>query len=156
MSNLRLLEHRLPVAVSRYEWHPYALDDGFTYDWWHRVWDLGRRYSLWSVVAGKVEVARIELDQEVSYDHYAGVPSLGEHVLEVDFFEVSATLRGQGLGQAALELVAERNPGRRLVAFSEEADDFWAGLGWTRYDHPDGFPSYRPFFVAPEGWPRAD
>jgi GNAT superfamily N-acetyltransferase len=153
VSDLELFEHRLPAGVSRYEWQPYARDAGFTYEWWHRLWDLGHRYSLWSVVDGDVEIARIELDQEVHYDHYNGVPHLGPNVLEVDFFEVSAALRRQGLGRAALELVAERNPGRRLVAFSEEADAFWAGLGWTRYDHPDGFPSYRPFFVASEGWP---
>jgi GNAT superfamily N-acetyltransferase len=153
VSDLELFEHRLPAGVSRYEWQPYARDAGFTYEWWHRLWDLGHRYSLWSVVDGDVEVARIALDQEVHYDHYNGVPHLGPNVLEVNFFEVSAALRRQGLGRAALELVAERNPGRRLVAFSEEADAFWAGLGWTRYDHPDGFPWYRPFFVAPEGWP---
>lgn len=153
VSDLELIEHRLPAGVSRYQWQPYVRDDGFTYDWWHRMWDLGRRYSLWSVLEDGVEVARIELDQEVHYDHYNGVPYLGPNVLEVDFFEVLSAVRGQGVGRAALELVAECNPGRRLVAFSEESDGFWAGLGWGRYDHPDGFPSYRPFFVAPEGWP---
>jgi GNAT superfamily N-acetyltransferase len=153
VSALKLIEHRPPAGVSRYEWQPYVRHAGFTYAWWHRLWDLGHRYSLWSVVDGDVEIARIELDQEVHYDHYNGVPYLERDVLEVDFFEVSAPLRGQGLGRAVLELVAERNPGSRLVAFSEEADGFWAGLGWARYDHPDGFPSYRPFFVAPDDWP---
>ena len=153
MSEIILLEHRRPAGVGRYEWQPYAEDDNFTRHWWHRPWDLGNRYSLWSVRQDDIEVARIELDQEVSYDHYKGVPNLGSQVLEIDFFEVSSAERGQGLGCSALQLVAERFPGRRLVAFSEGADRFWSGLGWTRYDHPRGFPAYRPFFVAPDGWP---
>jgi hypothetical protein len=32
---------------------------------------------------------------------------------------------------------------------SEEADDFWASLGWDRYDHREGPTRYRPLFVAP-------
>jgi hypothetical protein len=80
VSDLELFEHRLPAGVSLYEWQPYARDAGFTYEWWHRLWNLGHRYSLWSVVDGDVEVARIELDQEVHYDHYTGVPHLGPKV----------------------------------------------------------------------------
>lgn len=144
---------RLPAGVSRYEWQPYARDAGFTYEWWHRLWDLGHRYSLWSVVDGDVEIARIELDQEVHYDHYNGVPHLGPNVLEVDFFEVSAALRRQGLGRAALELVAERN---RVGRWSRSARKrtrsglAWAGPGTTI---PTGSRRTGPFFVASEGWP---
>ena len=46
VSDLKLVEHRLPTAVSRYEWQPNVRDDGFTYHWWHRMWDLGGRYTL--------------------------------------------------------------------------------------------------------------
>jgi GNAT superfamily N-acetyltransferase len=152
MTVLKLVEHRRPAALSRYEWRPYVEDSTFTHTWWHRQWDLGDRYSLWSVLEDKGEVARIELDEDVYYDHYDGVPPLGPAVLEVDLFEVSSSARLRGIGRAALQLVAEQHPGRRLVAFSEEADAFWAGLGWIKYDHPEGFPSYRPLFVAPDGW----
>jgi GNAT superfamily N-acetyltransferase len=156
MSVFDLVEHHPPLGMSRYQWEPYVTDAGFRVDWWHRPWDLGDRYSLWSLFDDGVEVARIELDEQVYYDHYDGDPPLGPAVLEVDFFEVSVLARGRGVGRAALEMIAEQHQGRRLVAFSEEADGFWARVGWTRYDHPDGFPLYRPLFVAPEGWPALD
>jgi hypothetical protein len=41
------------------------------------------------------------------------------------------------------------HPCRRLVAFSEEADEFWSSLCWDRFDHPDGPTFYRPLFVQP-------
>ncbi len=154
MAKIVLTQHRRPAGLERYAWQPFANDDNFTDHWWHRLWDLGSRYSLWSAWLEDAEVARVELDQEVAYDHYERVPDLGPDVLEIDFFEVSARCRGQGLGRLVVELIADRFPGRRLVAFSEEADGFWSGLGWTRYDHPRGFPAYRPFFVAPDGWPQ--
>ena len=153
MNDMALVELQRPAGVGRYEWQPYLRDNSFTYGWWHRLWDLSGRYSLWSARLDGVEVARVELDDEVSYDHYTRVPALGPSVLEVDFFEVSSTMRCRGIGRQVLRGLARRFPDRRLVAFSEEADDFWSGLGWTRYDHPEGFPAYRPFFVAPVGWP---
>lgn len=152
MIDLELVQHHRPAGVSRYEWQPFVRDDGFTYDWWHRMWDFDARYSLWSVYRDGVEVARVELDDEVHYDHYSGVPDLGRGVLEIDFFEVSSPVRRSQVGRKAVELVARTFPDRRLVAFSEEADAFWAGLGWDRYDHPMGAQFYRPFFVAPQRW----
>jgi hypothetical protein len=151
LSVMEIFEHRRPAGVGRYEWQPYAEDANFTHHWWHQAGELGSRYSLWSASRRGLEVARIKLDQEVSYDHYERVPDLGPRVLEIDLFEVSSAVRGQRIGRSVIHLVAEFFPERRLVAFSEQADGFWSGLGWTRYDHPDGFPAYRPLFVAPEG-----
>lgn len=148
MADLELIEHRRPPGSGRYEWQPYADDANFNRGWWHIEWDLEDRYSLWSVRQGGLEVARLQLDQEVYYDHYAEVPGLGPQVLEIDFIEVSAAFRGSGLGRRVLHLVAEHFPTRRLLAFSELADGFWAGQSWARYDHPQGFPAYRPLFVA--------
>jgi hypothetical protein len=34
------------------------------------------------------------------------------------------------------------------VVFSEEADGFWASLGWERYDYPEE-PGYRALFIQP-------
>jgi hypothetical protein len=48
-----------------------------------------------------------------------------------------------------MQALGTRHPERRLLAFSEEADDFWASLGWTRYDHPEGPRSYRLLFMQP-------
>lgn len=153
MHKIELIEHKRPSGVGLYEWQPYADDGTFTHHWWHRLWDISDRRSLWSANQNGHEVARINLDQEVSYEHYDRVPDLGPNVLEIDFFEVSSAVRKKGVGRSVLQLIAERFPDKRLVAFSEEADAFWSGLDWSRYDHPYGFPAYRPFFVAPEGWP---
>lgn len=150
--DLELVEHRRPPDVGRYEWQPYAEDGAFNHSWWARLWSLDDRYSLWSVLQGDVEVARIQLDEEVQYDHYADVPDLGSEVMEVDFFEVSGQFRRAGLGSRSMDLVSQHFRNRRLLAFSEEADGFWATLGWSRYDHREGFPAYRPLFVAPRGW----
>lgn len=148
-----LVEHRRPQGVDEFHWEPYSQNINFNEDWWHRTRDLGVRYSLWSIFSGHVEVARLELDKEVGYDHYAEVPDLGNEVLEIDFLVVAGPFRGKGVGRQSVNLVARRFAGRRLVAFSEEADGFWASLGWTRYDHPEGYLMYRPLFVAPLGWP---
>lgn len=156
MNDLELHQHRRPADVTRYAWDPYPHDTHFTRDWWHRTWDLGTRYSLWSVHRAGEEVARLELDTEVYYDHYTGVPELGPGILEIDFFEVSSRARGQGVGTATVDLLAQHFPERRLLAFSEEADRFWQSLGWARYDHPDGPSFYRPLFVAPRGWRAPD
>lgn len=40
-------------------------------------------------------------------------------------------------------------PDRRFLALSEDADDFWASLGWIRYDYNDGPFQYQPLFIAP-------
>lgn len=154
MTDLELVEHHRPLNSSVHVWQPYPDSANFTERWWRREWDLGDRYSLWSVNRDGVEVARLELDQDVYYDHYDGVPDLGPQVLEVDFFEVAASLRGSGVGRDSIHLLAHHFPTRRLLAFSEQADDFWASLGWSRYDHPRGFPAYRPLFVAPSVWPQ--
>jgi ribosomal protein S18 acetylase RimI-like enzyme len=82
-------------------------------------------------------VARVELDSAVHVDHYEAAPHLGPTALEIQFIEVSSRFRRSGIGTEVVRELAARNPGRRLVAFSE-ADEFWASLGWYRYDHPEG------------------
>lgn len=156
MNDLELHQHRRPAGTTRYEWDPYPRDTHFTDSWWHRLWELGTRYSLWSAHRAGQEVARLELDTEVYYDHYTGVPELGPGILEIDFFEVSSRVRGEGVGSSVVRLVAQRFPESRLLAFSEEADGFWSSLEWARYDHPAGPSSYRPLFVAPRGWRGID
>jgi len=45
--------------------------------------------------------------------------------------------------------LVESYPNRRFLALSEDADEFWATLGWNRYDYHDGPHQYRPLFIAP-------
>ncbi|WP_269077567.1 hypothetical protein [Corynebacterium resistens] len=35
-----------------------------------------------------------------------------------------------------------------MIAFSEGADEFWAGIGWHYYPRKDGDPHYRKLFVS--------
>jgi ribosomal protein S18 acetylase RimI-like enzyme len=95
------------------------------------------------------EVARVELYDHVETSHYIGAPSLGAEALEIQFIEVATDCRRQGVATDVVRRLMAAHPDRRLVAFSEEADEFWVSLGWDRYDHPDGPRLYRPLFVQP-------
>jgi GNAT superfamily N-acetyltransferase len=136
-------------------WFPFEFDEaaeGFTPEWWHH----GPVYpesdsTFFRVLNDSKEVARVELDDEVGIEHYAGVPALGPIALEIQFIEVHIEHRGRGIGRAVVDQLADLHPGRRLVAFSEDADDFWSSLGWRRYLHADPrqAPHYRPLFIQP-------
>ena len=64
------------------------------------------------------------------------------------FIEVAIAARGRGGGTRVVRGLAERHPGRRLLAYSEGADGFWASLGWERFDHPEGRPEFhRALFI---------
>ncbi|NHP16269.1 hypothetical protein G8767_22170 [Rhodococcus sp. IC4_135] len=91
----------------------------------------------------------MQLDNSVSFGHYENTPSLGEKALEIQFIEVASPYRRKGIATEVVLAVAEIQPDRTLVAFSEDADEFWASLGWSRYDHSEGARSYRPLFIAP-------
>lgn len=125
--------------------------DGFTQQWWdhHSRYFLDNRVFLEAIHDGGV-VARVELDQKVDPGHYVGAPPLGDYLLEIQFIEVHAAHRLRGLGTAVVEALARDYPSRRLVAFSEGADGFWASLGWTRHLHRsdrEPSPRYRPLYV---------
>ena len=78
------------------------------------------------------EIARIELNPSFSIDHYANVPASGPDVVEISFFEVHDRHRYRGIGTMAIGLMQALFPHRRFVAFSEDADGFWASLGWSQ------------------------
>lgn len=132
----------------RYTWQPFADNPSFTRHWWHRLPPLiAQSWYLRFDDPSGVEVARVELDDEVSFAHYEGTPDLGREALEIQFFEVSARHRRRGVGTSVIEHLTMAHSSRRLVAFSEDADPFWASLGWERHDHQDR--GYRPLFIAP-------
>ncbi|MDY6869255.1 MAG: hypothetical protein SV966_01310 [Actinomycetota bacterium] len=78
-------------------------------------------------------MARIKLGERIQIDHYAGVPDVGTEGLEIEFFEVAIEARGKGVGTLVIQLLARRHPDRRLLAYSERADAFWASLGWSSF-----------------------
>jgi hypothetical protein len=94
------------------------------------------------------EVGRVQLEEKVGLVHYGVDPYLESNALKIQLIEVSSTCRGQDIGTAIVRELETRNPDRTLVAFSMNTDDFWASLGWQRYDHPaESLPRSSPLFV---------
>ncbi|BCJ65069.1 GNAT family N-acetyltransferase [Polymorphospora rubra] len=147
--DLILIEKRRQPSDDREFWFLFEYSNEFNSDWWNSH-DL--RVGAWAFLEirdGDIEVARIHLRAEVPIGHYAGTPQLGAAALGIQFIEVAESRRGQGIGTKAVQMLVERYPGRRLVAFSE-ADRFWASLGWRRYDHSDGADRFQAVFIQPE------
>lgn len=137
-----------PAPDDQVIWFPFADDNDFSPSWWdYRSIDGDKSYTLLEVRQGGVEVARIELDPGVVIDHYLGTSELGNSALEIELIEVAESQRRRGVGTRIIRALVSRYPERRLLAFSEEVDDFWASLGWTRYDHPEGPRFNRPLFI---------
>lgn len=102
------------------------------------------------VEGGDIEVARFELDDDVWLENYLGVPPLRAPALEIQFVEVHSAHQRRGVRRQPVELLRYRYTDRVLVAFSEEADEFWEALGWSRHIHKDDdgiAPPSRPLYV---------
>lgn len=152
--NLELVEIGRPQGERL--WFPFTHEEaglGFTRQWWYGnpVYP-GSQSTFLRVMHKDMEVARVHLDDEVDFGHYAGVPRLGAAALDIQFIEVRDAHRLRGIGRTAIQLLQSRYPDRRLVAFSEGADGFWSSLGWSRHVHadPDWAQHYRPLFIQPE------
>jgi ribosomal protein S18 acetylase RimI-like enzyme len=144
-----LVDHHRGSA-DKYSWMP-------PFDWSmayknERWWDEVRYYvdDPWfvQVVENGVEVARVEFDDpgDINPD-YTGVPTIGPERLEIQFIEVATAARGRKIGTQVVQMLAERHRDRRLFAYSQDADRFWARLSWDRFDHPDG--DWRALFIQP-------
>ncbi|MFD9804709.1 GNAT family N-acetyltransferase [Streptomyces sp. NPDC059071] len=128
-------------GASRYSWIP-PFDHTVAYENEH-WWDTTSRHNEqpWyvQVLKGGAEVARVELDDPGGVNpEYAGLPTMGQDRLEIQFIEVAAGARGRGVGTEVVRALEDRHSDRRLFAYSEEADRFWASLEWERFDHPGG------------------
>lgn len=146
---LDLVDHHRGSADT-YSWMP-------PFDWSmayvnERWWDEVRYYvdDPWfvQVVEKGAEVARVEFDDpgDINPD-YTGVPMIGPERLEIQFIEVTTAARGRNIGTQLVHMLAERHRERRLFAYSQDADRFWARLGWQRFDHPEG--DWRALFIQP-------
>lgn len=133
--------------ADRYTWLPFTECDEFTFEWWSRGTYLSDDPHYVQALIEGVEVARVELDHEFEGSDHLGAPDLGTSALEIQFFEVARSHRRRGIGSTVIQQLTGAYPQQRLLAMSEEADEFWLSLGWQRYDHPDCY--YRPLFVAP-------
>lgn len=129
---------------------PFDVDAlGFTEGWWdHRVGRARDQHSdFLSFTLNGNEVARAEVDRGTINNIYVGLTPAPE-IVDVVFFEVRESRRRAGVGRAAIALIERRYDGEMLIAFSEEADDFWSGIGWTHYPRADRSPHHRPLFVS--------
>jgi GNAT superfamily N-acetyltransferase len=147
--SLHLLERRRIPGDDRYAWTPFERSDQFAADWWDDPPYLSNDPWYVQALLDGEEAARIELDPEVHIDHYADTPDLAASGLEIVFFEVSAARQRQGIGTAVICALLAQHPDRRFVAFSEEADEFWASLGWDRFLNAESPDVYRPLFIQP-------
>jgi GNAT superfamily N-acetyltransferase len=152
--SLTLVELERPAGERH--WFPFTYEEaglGFNDRWWYNdpVYP-GSKDVFLRFLEHNTEVARVQLGNEVEIDHYADVPSLGPAALAIHLIEVHDDHRCRGIGHAVIDLLQNRYPDRRLVAFSEGADGFWSSLGWRRYLHadPEMAPRCRPLFIQPQ------
>ncbi|CQD24780.1 acetyltransferase, gnat family protein [Mycobacterium lentiflavum] len=138
-------------GVDRHSWTP-PFDSSITYEnehWWDGV-----RYFVddpWFVqlLEDGVEVARVELDDPGGINpDCADVPNLGDERLEIQFVEVASAAHARGVGTRVVRALEDRHPGRRLFAYSEDADHFWVSVGWEPF-YRLCRPPARTLFVQP-------
>ncbi|ORM27839.1 GNAT family N-acetyltransferase [Williamsia sp. 1135] len=149
-SELALVDLHRPATANKYAWRPpFDVEAAYEHEqWWDTVpYPLGDPWYI-QVVAGGMEVARVEMDNPGDVNpEYTDVPDLGPERLEIQFIEVANTAHRRGIGSRVVRALQERHADRRLFAYSEEADRFWTSLGWERFDHPNGL--NRPLFISP-------
>ena len=107
---------------------------------WSYVGDRSARYVVYG---DGMEAARAALSESIGVSGYRGAPDLKGWWI-ISLFEVAGSFRERRLGTRVVELLADSYG--RLLAFSEEADEFWSSLGWDRYTKPGRF---RPLYVQP-------
>ncbi|BBX13050.1 hypothetical protein MNVM_21310 [Mycobacterium novum] len=76
------------------------------------------------------------------------LPRVGRSLMPLRQVHRGTAARRRKIGTQVVQALSVRNPDRRLLAYSEGADEFWASLGWDRFDHPDG--RHRALFIQPE------
>ena len=96
---------------------------------------------------GDVEVARVDVEPQRTLNVKLSGLDTSEPVVDVAFIEVVAHRRRTGVGAAVVAEVVKQYPGRLVIAFSH-ADDFWSGIGWTRFERLDGADGNAPLFAT--------
>lgn len=127
---------------------PYAQHDGFNAKWWQKM-RAGSNHRYLQARLNGVEVARVLLDEVVHIDYYVDTPQLGTTALQIELIEVSEKYRRRGIGREVVDRLAQLHPDRRLVAFSEGADEFWHSLKWRRHERREDPEHCQPLFIQP-------
>lgn len=150
----------LRPAIPRADYQP-AFDlavPGFTVGWWDRATRLTHidtdRFSIFEL---DEEIARVEVDPDsrIALEDYVEL-EISMPVVNIEFFEIRADQHRRGHGRQAIAMLSDHYQGRDLIAFSEGADEFWAGVEWRHVPRIDESRLYRPLFVCQRAWPGTD
>ena len=115
---------------------PYNLNiPGFTDSWWEYTSHAPTKDFSFRI--RNDEVARIKVLYQPLQAPYIGIQNQHQVKL-IQFLEVRANRRHQGIGARAISLLSGLHPDPYLVAFSSKADDFWSRIGWTWHPRKDG------------------
>lgn len=128
---------------------PFSESDDFTDGWWDdAIYGFEPSQRFYAFFVGQHEVARAEIEvQHTLNPEYEPPGHPGPYAI-IHFFEVSEDHRRIGYGTDAVQLLADRYEDMPLVAYSQNADEFWGSLGWPRYEHTTEPDSFRPMFVS--------
>lgn len=108
--------------------------EGFNTRWWHEHHD---GMDWFNFLHGNIELARAGIISPYTLEaDYKEVihPCTG---VQIAFFEVHKEYRRKGFGRSSLELIKQKYPDTKIFAFSENADDFWSGIGWIYHPRQD-------------------
>lgn len=132
---------------------PYQVLEGFDRRWWHdSARNLGEDTrggtDYIQFLADGVEVGRAEVSGWQLSDSYIGIDSKVP-TKQIWFFEIRRDFRRQQYGAEFARYLIRHYAACPLIAFSHEADEFWAGIGWYYYPRKDGNTiHYRKLFVS--------
>ncbi|MGO2864573.1 GCN5 family acetyltransferase [Corynebacterium casei] len=121
---------------------PFKRNSGFERTWWHsRAGYVGsdpfsdKDYIQFLI--DETEVGRAEVTDWVLTDTYVGVHS-EIAAKQITFFEIHQDNRRKGYGTEFISYLIAHYSELPLAAFSENADEFWAGIGWHHFPRRDG------------------
>lgn len=131
---------------------PFSESDDFTEGWWDdAIHGFEPNQHFYAFFDGQHEVMRVEIEvQDILNPEYEQPQHPGPYAV-IHFFEVSEDHRRKGYGTDAVQQIVDCYRGMPLVAFSQDADEFWASLGWERYEHAAEPENHRPMFVGETG-----
>lgn len=150
---LELVDHHAPAAVKN-SWTPFPSSEGYEHaDWWSDAGGAVGDPWFVEVLEDGVQVARVQLDERggIGTD-YAGAPAIDtDDLLEIQNIEVRTAARRRKVATRVVLALAEREPERRLMAYSmgADSDGFWNSLGWESYFYSERGLTGRTLFIAP-------
>lgn len=152
---LEVIELRRAGEQDRYWRKPFNHDSRFMKErWWHGQAPMSDASWYVSALLDGEEVARAELNEDVGLDSYDTGSLLSPRKLQLTLLEVCTAHRRRGIATHLVGQIAGMYSGRQLLALSEDADEFWASLGWDRVDRVEGLMRFQPLFISPR--PRQD